>query len=108
MVVFWQEQPMRETPSRSASPPHRFRPRRAASDLAGLSGIAWTSHFVKQNYEGDWSVIALRAPAGARHPIQMIVSEPGQFDFVDTPPSPPRPISGRCWRPLPARCWPCG
>ena len=65
--------------------PIAFDPEGLASDLAGLSGIAWTSHFVEQNYEGDWSVIALRAPTGARHPIQMIVSQPGQFDFVDTP-----------------------
>ena len=65
--------------------PLAFDPAGLASDLGGLSGIAWTSHFVEQNYQGDWSVIALRAPAGARHPIQMIVSEPGRNDFVDTP-----------------------
>ena len=65
--------------------PLDFDPARLKADLDGLTGIAWTSHFVTQNYEGDWSVIALRAPAGARHPIRMIVSEPGCTDFVDTP-----------------------
>src|SRR3569832_2150988 len=65
--------------------PLAFDPAGLASDLGGLSGIAWTSHFVEQNYQGAWSVIALRAPAGARHPIQMIVAEPGRDDFVDTP-----------------------
>ena len=65
--------------------PLDFDPAGLASDLAGLSGIAWTSHFVEQNYQGDWSVIALRAPAGARHPIQMIVSDPSCIDYVDTP-----------------------
>ena len=65
--------------------PLAFDPARLATDLAGLSGIAWTSHFVTQNYEGNWEVIALRAPADARHPIQMIVSEPGHSDYVDTP-----------------------
>ena len=29
-------------------------------------------------------MIALRAPAGARHPVQMIYSDPGRSDFVDT------------------------
>lgn len=65
--------------------PLDFDPARLKADLDGLTGIAWTSHFVTQNYEGDWSVIALRAPADARHPIRMIVSEPGCTDFIDTP-----------------------
>jgi hypothetical protein len=65
--------------------PLGFDPERLRADLDGLSGIAWTRHFVTQNYEGDWSAIALRAPAGARHPIRMIVSEPGCTDFVETP-----------------------
>jgi len=65
--------------------PLDFDPIRLKADLAGLTGIAWTSHFVTQNYEGDWSVIALRAPADARHPIRMIVSEPGCTEFIDTP-----------------------
>src|SRR3569833_2209238 len=65
--------------------PLAFDPAGLASDLGGLSGIAWTSHFVEQNYQGDWSVIALRAPAAARHPIQMIVSDPSCAEIIDTP-----------------------
>lgn len=65
--------------------PLAFDPEGLAADLAGLTGIAWTSHFVTQNYDGDWSVIALRAPADARHPVRMIVSDPGCRQFVDTP-----------------------
>lgn len=65
--------------------PLDFDPERLAADLAALSSVPWTAHFVQQNYEGDWSAIALRAPAGARHPIQMILSSPGCTDFVDTP-----------------------
>ena len=65
--------------------PLTFDPARLGADLAGLSGIAWTSHFVTQNYEGDWRVIALRAPLGASHPIQMLLSAPGRTDFVATP-----------------------
>jgi hypothetical protein len=30
-------------------------------------------------------VIALRAPAGAKHPVQMIYSDPTCANFVDTP-----------------------
>ena len=65
--------------------PLQFDPARLAADLDGLTGIAWTSHFVAQNYVGEWSVIALRAPADAQHPVRMIVSEPGCTNFVDTP-----------------------
>ncbi len=42
-----------------------------ARDLEALPG-AWIRHFVEQNYSGDWSVIPLRGPAGARHPVMMI------------------------------------
>lgn len=56
-----------------------------AADLAKLAASVWTPHFVTQNYDGDWSVIALRAPAGAHHPVQMIYSDPACTDFIDTP-----------------------
>jgi hypothetical protein len=65
--------------------PLAFDPARLAADLDGLTGIAWTSHFVAQNYQGDWSVIALRTPADAGHPARMIVPEPGRTSLVDTP-----------------------
>ena len=64
--------------------PLEFDPARLAGDLAALTA-AWTAHFVTQNYDGDWSVIALRGPAGARHPIQAIYSDPSCTDFADTP-----------------------
>jgi Aspartyl/Asparaginyl beta-hydroxylase len=56
-----------------------------AADLARLSVTPWIDHFVTQNYEGSWSVIPLRAPAGARHPIQMIYADPTATTFEDTP-----------------------
>jgi hypothetical protein len=65
--------------------PLAFDPARLAGDLALLDASGWVAHFVKQNYEGDWSALPLRAPAGATHPIQMIYSPPGATDFVDTP-----------------------
>lgn len=64
--------------------PLDFDPARLAADLAGLTAD-WTAHFVTQNYDGDWSVIALRGPAGARHPIQMIYSDPSCTAFADAP-----------------------
>jgi hypothetical protein len=56
-----------------------------ARDLNGLSAVGWTEHFVRQNYDGDWSVIPLRGKAGATHPVMMIYSDPTCTDFADTP-----------------------
>jgi hypothetical protein len=55
-----------------------------AADLRRLSATPWINHFVTQNYQGDWSVIPLRGPAGARHPVQMIYSDPTATAFEDT------------------------
>lgn len=65
--------------------PFGFDPVLLARDLAALSSVAWTRHFVRANYDGDWSVIPLRAPAGETHPIRMIGSNPTCRTFVDTP-----------------------
>lgn len=64
--------------------PFVFSPDLLARDLHGLSSNAWISHFVRQNYDGDWSVVPLRAPADARHPLKMIYSDPTCRSFVDT------------------------
>ena len=56
-----------------------------ARDLDALSAVGWTEHFVRQNYDGDWSVIPLRGKAGATHPVMMIYSDPTCTDFEDTP-----------------------
>ncbi len=55
------------------------------NDLARLEATAWTPHFIPENYDGDWSVLPLRAPATARHPIQQIYSDPACRDWIDTP-----------------------
>ena len=65
--------------------PLEFEPARLAADMANFSSAQWIEHFVKQNYDGDWSVIALRGPAGATHPVQMIYSDPSRSDFEDAP-----------------------
>lgn len=65
--------------------PRRFDPDRLAADLRAVESFGWTDHFVPQNYDGQWSAIPLRAPAGATHPIRMIYSDPAATHFVDTP-----------------------
>jgi hypothetical protein len=65
--------------------PLDFDPAGLASDMDAIASTGWISHFVTQNYEGDWSVLPLRAQAGARHPIQMIYSNPAATAFEDTP-----------------------
>ena len=65
--------------------PLSFDAARLASDLSVLSSAAWIAHFVKQNYDGDWDVLPLRGVAGARHPVQMIYSDPAATEFEDTP-----------------------
>jgi aspartyl/asparaginyl beta-hydroxylase len=64
--------------------PFAFAPEPLAEDLAGLAGDAWIAHFVMQNYDGDWSVLPLRGPASARHPIQSIYSNPSETNYADT------------------------
>jgi aspartyl/asparaginyl beta-hydroxylase len=62
-----------------------FDAHRLEDDLGRLRGCEWIGHFVKQNYDGDWSVIPLRAQAGATHPVMMIYSSPTAKEFEDTP-----------------------
>ncbi len=65
--------------------PLSFDPVLLRRDLEILAATPWTAHFVRQNYEGDWSVIPLRCTAGETHPIRMIYSDPTATEFVDTP-----------------------
>jgi hypothetical protein len=65
--------------------PLTFDPGLLVRDLGGLASTGWIRHYVKQNYDGDWSVIPLRGPAGETHPLRMINSDPTARSFVDTP-----------------------
>lgn len=65
--------------------PLAFDPARLRQDLERLSSVAWTAHFVRQNYEGEWSAIPLRSVAGTRRPSQMIYANPTATSFEDTP-----------------------
>jgi hypothetical protein len=55
-----------------------------AADLGRLEGLDWTMHFVPQNFSGEWSVLPLRAPLGAGHPILRITSNPECDTWEDT------------------------
>jgi hypothetical protein len=62
-----------------------FDPAQLASDLERVDGIGWTRHYVEQHFSGDWSVIPLRGPAGASHPILQMFPSPAVTAFADTP-----------------------
>lgn len=55
-----------------------------AADLAAFGQEQWIRHFVRSNYEGEWSVIPLRAAAGETHPVRLIGTHPLAASFVDT------------------------
>lgn len=67
--------------------PFLFDFERLHADLSAVESEGWIDHFVTRNYEGRWTVLPLRAPAGTEdaHPILQITSNPGVVDFVDTP-----------------------
>lgn len=56
-----------------------------AADLAVIEREHWQPHFVRDNYRGDWSAIALRAAAGETHPVRLIYANPTATEWVDTP-----------------------
>lgn len=55
-----------------------------ALEAAALPETAWIRHFVPDHYRGDWSVLPLRAPADAVHPIMQITSPPDCDNWVET------------------------
>lgn len=77
-------------PDRLAGLPDRIRlplafdPAPLAADLAAYGEDDWTRHFVRDNYEGEWSAIPLRAAAGETHRSRMIGTHPLAASFVDT------------------------
>ena len=65
--------------------PFRFDPAALADALAAFGPEDWTRHVARQNYEGEWCAVPLRAPAGEAHPIRLIYPDPCATEFVDTP-----------------------
>lgn len=62
-----------------------FDPARLSQDLSNAVGWGWRAHFNRADYDGEWDVIALRAPDDARHPAQMICPNPMARAYIDTP-----------------------
>ena len=65
--------------------PFAIDPAPLAADLAAFAESDWTSHFVRDNYEGDWSALPLRSAAGETHPKRMIYTGLTDRPHVDTP-----------------------
>lgn len=61
-----------------------FDPGPLGEDAARFGEGEWVRHVVRDNYEGAWTMIPLRAPAGETHPIRMCSTAPGAAGFVDT------------------------
>ncbi len=64
--------------------PLTFNPQALRKDLERIAADSWIAHFVKVNYSGDWSGIALRGPADAVHPVQSLFANPGTKEWADT------------------------
>jgi hypothetical protein len=64
--------------------PLRFDAAAMRREAGAARADQWIAHFVPQHYDGDWSVIPLRAKADATHPIAMIYSDPLCREFADT------------------------
>ena len=65
--------------------PLSFNVEKLKSDLEILiNDSEWIDHFVKENYDGEWTVIPLRGPANATHPVLMIYSDPTCTEFENT------------------------
>ena len=64
--------------------PLDFDPAALREDLARIPSDRWIAHFNKQQYEGDWSGVALRGPANITHPIQALFANPGTTDWAYT------------------------
>src|SRR5580693_8653694 len=58
-----------------------------AAEVDALALDAWTPHFNRAIYQGDWSGVALRSAGGQN---STLYSDPTSVDFGDTP------IAGRC------------
>jgi Aspartyl/Asparaginyl beta-hydroxylase len=65
--------------------PLRFDAAALAADLGAFEDSDWTAHFVRDNYQGEWSVLPLRAAAGETHKVRMIFTNPLATEFADTP-----------------------
>jgi len=64
--------------------PLDFDPDLLARDLGLAAQPGWTRHFIRDVYDGEWDMIALRAPKGARRAAQLTLFSPMAEAFEDT------------------------
>ena len=57
--------------------PFQFESKKLQPEVKSLIDVERISHFVKQNNQGNWSVIPLTAKEGGTHPIQKAAAIPG-------------------------------
>ena len=62
--------------------PLRFDAEALAADVASLPATAWAAHFNTAIYQGDWSGVPLRGPAGGHSPLY---PDPSAEQFDDAP-----------------------
>lgn len=64
--------------------PFTFDAERLRADLRLASARPWVSHFVSQNYRGDWSAIALRSASGSEGDIHAHPQAADAYACTDT------------------------
>jgi hypothetical protein len=64
--------------------PLDFDPDRLKEDLDRFEGEQWVRHTARQNYQGQWSILPLRAAAGETHPLRLVNVDPTATHFADT------------------------
>ena len=63
--------------------PFHFCPNRLHQDIDRIQDDEWVRHFNTNDYDGDWTGVALRGPAWATHPVQSLI--PAATEWADTP-----------------------
>jgi aspartyl/asparaginyl beta-hydroxylase len=64
--------------------PFAFDPAPLAADLAQIAAGDWIRHVARENFEGSWDIVPLRAAAGETHPLRLINVDLGAARFADT------------------------
>lgn len=64
--------------------PFAFEPAPLAADLERIGPDEWIEHRFRDNYDGGWDIVPLRAAAGETHKLRLIHADPAATDFADT------------------------
>ena len=64
--------------------PFAFDPAPLAADLALIGPDEWIEHRFRDNYDGGWDIVPLRAAAGETHPLRLSYADPAATQFTDT------------------------